>query len=154
VGQIPLIPASFPSARTLARVCSSPVALAFVAALWAPRIRLTSLSPNTASGSHIPGLSSPRNNPWESQYRTCRSKPSPCCQPGRVRGLDHINWATTHHLVARWESKRVEKRRREEEPHNWSAPGTTEREIGLHLFPNWFWWLKCLTQIIGLTSLL
>jgi ribonuclease HI len=29
-----------------------------------------------------------------------------------------------------------------------------ERELGLHLFPNWFWWLNCPTQIIGLTSLL
>jgi hypothetical protein len=30
----------------------------------------------------------------------------------------------------------------------------TEREIGLHLFLNCFWWLNCPTQIIGLTSLL
>jgi hypothetical protein len=30
----------------------------------------------------------------------------------------------------------------------------TERELGLHLFPKWFWWLNCPTQIIGLTSLL
>jgi hypothetical protein len=29
-----------------------------------------------------------------------------------------------------------------------------ERELGLHLVPNWFWWLNCPTQIIGLTSLL
>jgi hypothetical protein len=29
-----------------------------------------------------------------------------------------------------------------------------ERELGLHLFPNRFWWLNCPTQIIGLTSLL
>jgi hypothetical protein len=29
-----------------------------------------------------------------------------------------------------------------------------ERELGLHLFPNWFWWLNSPTQIIGLTSLL
>jgi hypothetical protein len=29
-----------------------------------------------------------------------------------------------------------------------------EREIGLHLFLNRFWWLNCPTQIIGLTSLL
>jgi hypothetical protein len=29
-----------------------------------------------------------------------------------------------------------------------------ERELGLHLFPNWFWWLNCPTQIIGLTILL
>ena len=33
-------------------------------------------------------------------------------------------------------------------------PGKTKRELGLHLFPNWFWWLNCPTQIIGLTSLL
>jgi hypothetical protein len=32
--------------------------------------------------------------------------------------------------------------------------GEIEREIGLHLFLNRFWWLNCLTQIIGLTSLL
>jgi hypothetical protein len=32
--------------------------------------------------------------------------------------------------------------------------GGIERELGLHLFPNWFWWLNCPTQIIGLTSLL
>jgi hypothetical protein len=32
--------------------------------------------------------------------------------------------------------------------------GGVEREIGLHLFLNWFWWLNCPTQIIGLTSLL
>jgi hypothetical protein len=31
---------------------------------------------------------------------------------------------------------------------------TFERELGLHLFPNLFWWLNCPTQIIGLTSLL
>jgi hypothetical protein len=30
----------------------------------------------------------------------------------------------------------------------------SERELGSHLFPNWFWWLNCPTQIIGLTSLL
>jgi hypothetical protein len=30
----------------------------------------------------------------------------------------------------------------------------SERELGLHLLPNWFWWLNCPTQIIGLTSLL
>jgi hypothetical protein len=30
----------------------------------------------------------------------------------------------------------------------------SERELGLHLFPKWFWWLNCPTQIIGLTSLL
>jgi hypothetical protein len=30
----------------------------------------------------------------------------------------------------------------------------SEREIGLHLFLNRFWWLNCPTQIIGLTSLL
>jgi hypothetical protein len=30
----------------------------------------------------------------------------------------------------------------------------TERELGLHLFPNCFLWLKCPTQIVGLTSLL
>jgi hypothetical protein len=35
-----------------------------------------------------------------------------------------------------------------------NSSGTTERELGLHLFPNWFWWLNCPTQIIGLTSLL
>jgi hypothetical protein len=29
-----------------------------------------------------------------------------------------------------------------------------EREIGFKPFPKWFWWLKCPTQIIGLTSLL
>jgi hypothetical protein len=29
-----------------------------------------------------------------------------------------------------------------------------EKEIGLHLFLNWFWWLNCPTQIFGLTSLL
>jgi hypothetical protein len=29
-----------------------------------------------------------------------------------------------------------------------------EKELGLHLFPKWFWWLNCPTQIIGLTSLL
>jgi hypothetical protein len=29
-----------------------------------------------------------------------------------------------------------------------------ERELGLHIFPNLFWWLNCPTQIIGLTSLL
>jgi hypothetical protein len=29
-----------------------------------------------------------------------------------------------------------------------------ERELGLYLFPNRFWWLNCPTQIIGLTSLL
>jgi hypothetical protein len=38
------------------------------------------------------------------------------------------------------------------------APGSTtsasEREIGLNLFLNKFWWLNCPTQIIGLTSLL
>jgi hypothetical protein len=33
-------------------------------------------------------------------------------------------------------------------------PGKTKRELGLHIFPNWFWWLNCPTQIIGLTSLL
>jgi hypothetical protein len=27
-----------------------------------------------------------------------------------------------------------------------------ERELGLHLVPNCFWWLNCPTQIIGLTS--
>jgi hypothetical protein len=32
--------------------------------------------------------------------------------------------------------------------------GEIEREIGLHLFLNRFWWLNCPTQIIGLTSLL
>jgi hypothetical protein len=32
--------------------------------------------------------------------------------------------------------------------------GEIERELGLHLFPNRFWWLNCPTQIIGLTSLL
>jgi hypothetical protein len=32
--------------------------------------------------------------------------------------------------------------------------GEIERELGLHLFPNCFWWLNCPTQIIGLTSLL
>jgi hypothetical protein len=31
---------------------------------------------------------------------------------------------------------------------------TCERELGLHLFRNWFWWLNFPTQIIGLTSLL
>jgi hypothetical protein len=30
----------------------------------------------------------------------------------------------------------------------------SERELGLHLFPNWFWWLNYPTQIIGLTSLI
>jgi hypothetical protein len=29
-----------------------------------------------------------------------------------------------------------------------------EREIGFKPFPKCFWWLKCPTQIIGLTSLL
>jgi hypothetical protein len=29
-----------------------------------------------------------------------------------------------------------------------------ERELGLHLVPDLFWWLNCPTQIIGLTSLL
>jgi hypothetical protein len=28
-----------------------------------------------------------------------------------------------------------------------------ERELGLHLVPNLFWWLNCPTQTIGLTSL-
>jgi hypothetical protein len=28
-----------------------------------------------------------------------------------------------------------------------------ERELGLHLVPNYFWWLNCPTQAIGLTSL-
>ena len=32
--------------------------------------------------------------------------------------------------------------------------GEIQRELGLHLLPNWFWWLNCPTQIIGLTSLL
>jgi hypothetical protein len=32
--------------------------------------------------------------------------------------------------------------------------GEIERELGLHLFPNWFWWLNCQTQVIELTSLL
>jgi hypothetical protein len=32
--------------------------------------------------------------------------------------------------------------------------GEIEREIGLHLFLNWIWWLNCPTQIFGLTSLL
>jgi hypothetical protein len=36
----------------------------------------------------------------------------------------------------------------------WGSAGRSERELGLHLFPNWFWWLNCPTQIIGLTSLL
>jgi hypothetical protein len=29
----------------------------------------------------------------------------------------------------------------------------TERELDLHLVPNYFWWLNCPTQTIGLTSL-
>jgi hypothetical protein len=33
------------------------------------------------------------------------------------------------------------------------ATFASERELCLHLFPNWFWWLNCPTQIIGLTSL-
>jgi hypothetical protein len=35
-----------------------------------------------------------------------------------------------------------------------NGPGTSERKLGLHLLPNWFWWLNCPTQIIRLTSLL
>jgi hypothetical protein len=35
-----------------------------------------------------------------------------------------------------------------------AEPPLSEREIGLHLFLNKFWWLNCPTQIIGLTSLL
>jgi hypothetical protein len=31
--------------------------------------------------------------------------------------------------------------------------GETERELGLHLVPKYFWWLNCPTQIFGLTSL-
>jgi hypothetical protein len=31
--------------------------------------------------------------------------------------------------------------------------GEIEREIGSNLFPYEFWWLKCPTQINGLTSL-
>jgi hypothetical protein len=56
----------------------------------------------------------------------------------------------THHALLQRHQRWTRYRDSYDERAGWY----TERELGLHLFPKWFWWLNCPTQIIGLTSLL
>jgi 5-formaminoimidazole-4-carboxamide-1-beta-D-ribofuranosyl 5'-monophosphate synthetase len=65
-------------------------------------------------------------------------------------GIKHEFFAPTHHNRMEWWKGRTRSSSRWRE----QCSKNTERELGLHLFPKWFWWLNCPTQIIGLTSLL
>jgi hypothetical protein len=84
----------------------------------------------------------------------------PCCRNGNWRHNHTKYMAGRYYIVPRWRwiewrlLPRIPGWRRTRPRADGALLQFQWKGIRLHLLPNWFWWLNCPTQIIGLTSLL